>query len=480
MDADPEQYAAGIREMFRQVGAMAWTPDKPENTLRRIEFWNEPFMWARHINRGQSTLSAGPGDPGGNRGRKPWTDPTQFTFMPGKLGGEMYAKFFNAAADGLAETNPHVAIGGMSSGLFGEDFFSQLTNYVSHFLDASHEKIDFLTEHHYSSHAPSTAAAYEVATAWSLAKHGKRWPIWNTEANDLDDVAPGDKRSAEAAKAFTDLNRAYYNYRDILELILKSRDKAAGRAIHALWGRGWFKNEGEQLLFLHTAALRGTIVSSASDDPAFLPVAVWADGRLTIFLLNDSPFPRTAALRIAGTRSPDGISASGLRLSPDGSAAGIFASAFDANPDGGGLRIALRDPVTPREIVKIVLPDVPAPAQTRETSQHFSDILVADILPDRQAVGTITADPAALSRAKSATLRVVARDTQTGEAAIRLGDTEIALPALTAEGGHHVITDIPLASVPAFRDGKLPVAATSAKGSDGWTLYGLSLLTSDG
>ncbi|GAB4167882.1 MAG: hypothetical protein Fur0032_06020 [Terrimicrobiaceae bacterium] len=479
MDTDPDLHAEGIKEMFRQIGTMAWTPDKPENTLRRIEFWNEPFMWARHINRGQSTLSAGPGDPGGNRGRKPWTDPTQYTFMPGKLGGEMYAKFFNAAADGLAETNPHVEIGGMSSGLFGEDFFSQLTNYVSHFLAASHEKLDFLTEHHYSSHAPSTAAAYEVTTAWTLAKHGKRWPIWNTEANDLDDVAPGDKRSAEAAKAFTDINRAYYNYRDILELILKSRDKAAGRAIHALWGRGWFRNEGEHLMYVHTADLRGTVVLCASDDPAIIPVAVWENGRLAIYLLNDSPFPRTTSLQIARVGKADGITASGLRLAPDGSTTGIFPSAFKATPHGDGMRLTFLEPLSAREIVKILIPNVPAPTQTRETAQHFSDILVTDILPGKDATGTVTANPATIARAKSATLRLIARDTQTGEAKIRIGEVEVDIPALTAEGGHHVITDIPLPSVPGFKDSKLPVTATSAAGTDGWALYGLSLLTSD-
>lgn len=479
MDVDQDQYAEGIREMFRQVGTMAWTPETPENTLRRIEFWNEPFMWARHINRGQSTISAGPGDPGGNRGRKAWNDPTQFTFMPGKLGGEVYAKFFNAAAEGLKETNPHVEIGGMSSGLFGEDFFSQLTNYVAHFLDLSKDHIDFLTEHHYSSHAPSTAAAYEVTTAWTLRHQGRRWPIWNTEANDLDDVAPGDKRSPEAAKAFTDLNRAYYNYRDILELILKSRDKAAGRAIHALWGRGWFKNEGEQLMYLHTANLRGTIVLSESDAPGILPVASWENGRLSIYLLNDSPFPRTVSVRITGAGKTDDIEFSGLRITPDGSATGILPTIFDAKTDGGDLVITPADPIAPREIAKILVPGVAAPRETLNVNQFFSDLLIADVLPGKPVQGEVKIDPAKLKTAKSATLRVIARETQTGEGEIEIGGIRVPLPPTNAEGGHHVITDIPLPSIPDASGGTIPVRATCAAGRDGWALYSLSILTSD-
>ena len=498
MDTDPDSYAEGIREMFRQVGNMGWTPDKPDNTLRRIEFWNEPFMWARQINRGQSSVSAGPGDPGGNRGRKAWDDPTQFTFMPGKLGGEMYSKFFNAAAAGLKETNPHVQIGGMSSGTFGEDFFSQLTNYVAHFLAGSTDNIRFLTEHHYSGNAPSFAAGYEVVTAWSLARHGKRWPIWNTEANDLDDIAPGDKRSAEAAKAFTDQNRAYYNYRDILEMILRSRDKAAGRAIHALWGRGWFKNEGEQLMYLHTVDLRGTIVISDSSDPAILPVAVFhasenidlppsgdlprprveKPARLAIYLLNDSPFPRQACVKVKGVKPAVAVQASGLRLSPDSSHLAILPSEFTSSDSGGDLVLSLKEPLAPREIAKITVADVPAPSAKRETRQYFSDIVVADVLPGRPVTGSITVPPEALKSAAAARLRIVAGDIQTGEAAIKLGSSTIPLPPTTTEGSQHVVTEVVIpvsALAAAMKDGKLPIEVTCDPGRDGFALYMLSL-----
>jgi hypothetical protein len=41
------EYADGIRAMFAGIGSNGWDPEKrPESTLRWIEFWNEPFMWA--------------------------------------------------------------------------------------------------------------------------------------------------------------------------------------------------------------------------------------------------------------------------------------------------------------------------------------------------------------------------------------------------------------------------------------------------
>ncbi len=484
MDTDLDGYAEGIREMFRQIGRMAWHPEeRPDSTLRRIEFWNEPFMWARHINRGQSTLSAGPGDPGGNRGRRAWNDPTQFNHMPARLGGEMYAKFFNAAALGLRETNPHVKIGGMSSGVFGEDFFSQLTDYVAPFLDASHEHIDFLTEHHYNTAPASIAASYDVATAWTLARHGKRWPIWNTEANDLDDVAPGDRRSPEAAKAFTDLNRAYYNYRDILELILRARDKAAGRALHALWGRGWFKNDGEFLMYRHSADLRGPIVVSESADPALIPVAVNENGRLFVYLLNDSPFPRAASLRLRAAAGAKVREASGLRLADDASALGIFPAEFAARRAGPDLAVEFARPLASREILRVALENAPEPSARRETAQHFSDLVVADLSAGEER--TAVFDLADLSveelrATRRLLVRLVARDLQTGEASLEVAGTRLPLPAGTSEGTNAVIVDLPLeldrAVLSRLEPGPLPFVLRVSPLGDGCTIYSVSLL----
>jgi hypothetical protein len=484
MDQDPATYAEGIREMFRQVGRLAWHPEeRPDSTLRKIEFWNEPFMWARHINRGQSTLSAGPGDPGGNRGRKAWNDPTQFNHMPARLGAEMYSKFFDAAAGGLRETNPHVKIGGMSSGVFGEDFFSQLTDYVAPFLERSHERVDFLTEHHYNTHPPAIAASYEVATAWFLAKHGRSFPIWNTEANDLDDVAPGDRRSPEAAKAFTDLNRAYYNYRDILELVLRSRDKAAGRALHALWGRGWFRNEGEFLMYRHTADLRGPLVVSESADAALLPVAVNdGAGRLVLYVLNDSPFPRAAELRLRAAASATVREASGLRLADDASALGVFPHEFSARRAGADLLVSLPRPLAPRELLRVAVEKAPAPAATRETSQHFADLVVERISGGESRAGKFAVTREALARARSAQLRLVVGDAQTGEATVSIAGARVAIPAGFSEGTHHQIVDLPLPLTPSSlasalsEAGDLPVAVALAPGADGLCLYSLSLL----
>jgi hypothetical protein len=491
MDTDTDAYAEGIREMFRQIGLLAWHPDeRPDSTLRKIEFWNEPFMWARHINRGQSTLSAGPGDPGGNRGRKAWNDPTQFNHMPAHLGARMYSKFFDAAVEGLRQTNPHVKIGGMSSGVFGEDFFSQLVDYVAPFLAASHDRVDFLTEHHYNTAPASIAASYDVATAWTLAKHGKRFPIWNTEANDLDDVAPGDRRSPEAAKAFTDLNRAYYNYRDILGLVLQARDKAAGRSIHALWGRGWLRNDGEFLMYRHAADLRGPLVVSESPDPALLPVAVNDKGRLVVYLLNDSPHPRAAALRLRAASSATVREASSLRIADDASSLGVFPAEFTARRAGPDLAIALARPLAPRELLRVVVEQAPAPASSRHITQHFADLVVTDLSAGENRPGSfdlagVSADK--LRSARRLVLRLVARDLQTGEAGLELAGSLIPLPAGTSEGTNATILDLPLdlapsalaAALPPGETRRVPFTLRLSPAGDGATLYSASLLVVD-
>jgi len=425
-----DEYAAGIRTMFAGIGAEAWDPEKrPESTLRFLEFWNEPFMWARHINRGNSTLSAGPGDPGGNRGRQAWDDPTQFTYIPAKLGGEMYAHFFNAAHDGLAETNPHVRIGGISGPAFLEEYGEHLRRYWMPFLELSKDRVDFLTEHHYQGDPESFAAGYETVTAHTLAKLGKAWPIWNTEANDLQDIAPGDERSAEAARAYTQMNRAYYNYRDILELIRHSRDKAAGRAIHALWAPGVLRDEGEFHMYRLTADLRGTVVSSESSEGSIIPIAAQGPSGLAIYMLNDSPHPRSVVLHaqraIEADSKPPCLA---LSLDEQAGHTAIEPVGMKIAPDETGVRITFDRPMRPREIRRVLLTSV-AYAVPYHITQNFADLTLAELRPGTETPAAIQwrkgTDPA---QTVAATLRVVTRDVQEGEAALEIDGTDIRIP----------------------------------------------------
>ena len=452
LDSTRAAYEEGIRKMFAQIGSNAWDPkERPDSNLRLIEYWNEPFMWARHINRGNSTLSAGPGDPGGNRGKQAWNDPTQFTYIPAKLGGEMYGRFFNAAHDGLAETNPNVKIGGISGPAFLEEFGEHFRRYWMPFLEVSKDRVDFLTEHHYQGDPESYAASYETVTAHTLAKFGKSWPIWNTEANDLQDIAPGDERTADAARAYTQMNRAYYNYRDILELIRFSRDKAAGRAIHAFWSPGLLRDDGEFQMYRLTADLRGNVVSTESDAAAIVPIASSGAAGVAVYLLNDSPHPRevTLAVSTAVERASDYAC---LALSLDETQGRTTTEpvtltvARDA--DGQGVKVRFARPMRPREIRKILFPQTSYPV-IHDTKQHYANVSLAEVRPGAAEAGTVAwRSRVTGDRIESARLRVVTRDVQEGEATVELagGAITLPLPSSRSSADGSVIQLIPLTS----------------------------------
>jgi hypothetical protein len=145
------------------------------------------------------------------------------------------------------------------------------------------------------------------------------------------------------------------------------------------------------------------------------------------------------------------------------------------------LQITWEQPLAPREIAKVVLKDVAAPAKIRRFTTHPSDLVVVDVSPGKPLRGRIRIDSNSLTSATNARLRVVTRDVQTGEAVFKIGSMEIPLPPSNAEGGHHVIQEIPLDFAPAkwksiLDNGALQVEVVAASGSDGFALYSASLL----
>jgi hypothetical protein len=466
MDGDVDRYAEGIRWAFREWGAKAWMPAHGDrNTLRAIEFWNEPFMWGRHINRGGSTLSAGPGDPGGNRGGRAWDDPTQFSYIPANLGAEIYAKFFNAAAEGLRDVNEHTRLGGMSSPAFGDEFYEHFRRYVARWMELSKDHIGFLTEHHYQGDPRSFSADALVVRAYTKAKFDTAWPIINTEANDLDDVAPGDQRSPEMASAIVSMNRAYYNGREILEHIRHARDIVEGRALHALWQNGRLQTDGEQSLYTFLADLRGDVLWTESSDEAMVAVTSRRGDDVVMVVLNDSPFSRKA--EVVGLDVSKAV-VTRLSLATDRSAVVIEPVKAD-------------EPMRPREFRKFVVTGVPAPTGERVRQRTESTLVLADTTPHKPATGQIQLP--ALYNGTKVWAQVVTRDVQTGEATLTIGDVEIPLPPSSSNsGGQRVqmveLTADQVASLRKLPPGRHDVVARATAGCDGYTVYAASLVTS--
>ena len=424
----------GVRQWGDQLGRDAWTPGDDANPLRRVEFWNEPFMWGRHINAYDPDL----------------VDPTQHGYIPARLGAEKYAQCFVAAVDAAKAENPHVQIGGMSSPSFNGDHYSVFWDYIRHFIDACPDKIDFLSEHHYGGNPAAYAAAYEVVTAYCDTRHGRRIPIVNTETNDLVDTPTfGDEGlPAPWSPHADDLIRFRYNVRDIITLIDQCPDKARARAMHALWN-GKFKKKGEEHAFEILNDVAGAILdcrSSHADVPA---VACTSDDRVVVLVLNDAPQPRNVRLDLKGL-SPAAVA---VRRVVFDTAAGTQVVAADGPPPGEVLRLA------PYEAVSWSLH---APGHkvrhTRVLTEHFADVHLRAVEPGEAFdAPVIWRDPPA--RPKAAFLRVVTEGVEPGEAFVDVATGQTACTGGPGPNLHRFVThrvDLP-ASTGLVQDLPLPL-----------------------
>lgn len=435
MDQGADPWAERLRTFYARIGEIAWRPGEDDNVLRRLEVWNEPFFWGRHINTGPFT-------PAGSR---PLEDPTQYGYLPARLGAEVYAQFFNAAAEGARSTNPHVLLGGPSAPAFTSHDFGFLKDHMSIFFEESIDNIDFLTEHHYGGLPESFAAGFEVVTGWLDIKHGRRIPIYNTEANLLH--AP--------AAATSD-----YNVRDILECILVNPDVNVGRALHALWN-GFLRNQGEIHAYTWLATLRGKMLMAESDDQGIAVVASHPrEGELVMVVYNRSMHERTVELpkfdgfdlkealwlaAEAPRRIQEQRDTEGMVVAPqpaEGTQLVDMTEALAEELKAATPKISL--PVRHGVRLTFTQPGY-QPSRTQRNTRHFSDILLATVRPGENVKGLVqwrgVSDP---RQAKAAYLRLVTRDVHSQEGQVLINDRLVRIPASTANSGDAVVQRIPI------------------------------------
>ncbi len=291
MDEPKEQFLTKIDRYFTGLAEKAWSPETPENLLRHVEVWNEPFMWGRHINMGFRNPP----------GRKEVVDPTQPGYLPAAVGAERWSEIFLRAKAAAAEANPHLKLGGPSAPDLRSYNYADFRNYTLRILEQCGDELDFFSEHHYGGNPYTSAAAIEVyrAAMWKL--HQKQVPFVNTEVNDLGASSAG---------------KALYNLAEILHWARWQPDLAEGRALHACWS-GALRDSGEQALWPFMAPLRGQLIDVSADTELILPLAShpqegelqlialytgWEDARLRL------PMPRgfrVADLELFLTRGPD-------------------------------------------------------------------------------------------------------------------------------------------------------------------------------
>jgi len=466
MDSGLEKTADGVRTFYRNLAADAWAPGDENNFLRKFEVWNEPFMWGRHTNRGSLNPP----------GKKAWEDSTQYGYIPGKLGADAWSDIFLAAVDGAKSANPHVLLGGPSAPDFGGDDYGVLENYVGRILDRTHEKLDFLTEHHYGGNPRSYAASYEVITAWCDAKYGRRIPIYNTEANDLGASSAG---------------KAAYNIMDILACIQTCPDKVLGRSLHALWN-GYLRDEGEEHAYTLLAPLRGKILGTTSDDPDVVAVAASpGGGDLVVFVFNNSrgerlvtlPVPAGFVLREAKILLADAPAGEARLRDTEGQTlpnppqGKTFLRDLKTDPVAGALSV----PLPRRSAVRWTLHrDNDSPAKIRDARQYFTDAVLARVSPSAPVQSKILWHGVPPAPAAKSTLRVVTADVQLGEAVAVIGGREIPLPWSSANDGHAIVQEIPLDPSLVTPDATITFRCASPDAGNGFTIYAASvILTGD-
>ncbi len=435
MDTPIDAIARDVEHFYNGLGKIAWRPGDRNNLLRRLEVWNEPFMWARHVNMGFR-------NPGG---KKAWTDPTQHGYLPAKLITDKYATLFEAAHRGAKRANKHVLLGGPCSPSISGDDYSVFTKHVRPFLDRCGDKVDFLTEHHYFGNPAAYPASYIVATAYMDTALGRRLPIYNTECNDLSDSA---------------VRRAHYNIAEILHEIRRCPDILKGRAVHALWG-GYLRNTGEEHAYRLLSTLRGQMLPCTQLEGMPAVAVRTGDGHIVLVVHNESGRRQAFDLNVPGW---DVVERLALRV--DGDKTSLQPMDAGSTPGLGHmetLRFTLKS-AGDDDAEETVEPAILA------RTTHYSDVICRRIPPGKAVAGKIHYR-GRLDQAQSAFLRLVTRGVHRGEGVAVIGGKTIPLPWSSSNDGQAVVQDVKIPLSALQEAGAIEFRCAGEPRWDGFTVY---------
>jgi hypothetical protein len=440
---DPEGLVVRVREFVKSIALHARSETNPGSSLRRMEFLNEPFMWARHVNIPGSPL---------------W-DPLQHGYMPGPLCAEKYVEMFKAAAEGVKAAGGGLELGGPSAASFAADDWRHLEQFVLPVVEAAGEDMRFITEHHYQGRGQQYAAEYDVLQAALCASAGRRVPVWNTECNDLvDQPGPGES-PLNYAPTGSSRRRAVYQLAEILEHLRHGPDYTLGRSVHALWD-GRFRKKGEEAAFALLAKLRGRQVWSEVNG-GLVQVIASRDGNAGyLAVYNDGPAPAHVRVDTLGRRPGK---ASRMRYEPRRD---VFLEGFvpDRLEDGC---ISLE--LAPLEAAGIEFPNLLAAEIVHEERVFYARDDRRGALWRIPGGGRLQLTCSADSSPRFA--RVVAERVQPGEAILVLGNVRIPLPR--TDTGPRMVHVIP---IPEGADCTRPELIVE-KGNGGIRLCSLSFVT---
>jgi len=223
-------------------------------------------------------------------------DLTQKYYWSGTVNREFYIEMVQAFGQGLKQSDPDVKLGaGWGLNMFDQNWDCWNLLYCPT-IDATHDWLDALYEHHYGGDTRVVAASYEMAYDYTLAHYGKRIQLWNTEAGGyIDPEQPGVVKPAAVGDALGKAKGALsYFLRDVIYLIDYCPDKAVMRAAHQPQDNG-----GDEFAFKLLKPLRGKLLETTSSSPQLWSVASLEGQRMTLVVFNDSSEPATLHLQLA-------------------------------------------------------------------------------------------------------------------------------------------------------------------------------------
>ncbi len=391
-------------------------------------------------------------------------DPTQTGFWSGRQNLQFYLWMFKPFARAVKEVYPETrVIAGWDFGYSHGDW-SVWKELYEPLLDEAGEYIDGLSEHHYGIHPRWVPVWYEVATAYSMSRHGRWVRGYNTECGGKLDPAVYGKASRDV----TGLGEARYVLTDIMGLLHYCPAKGASRTHHHP-GKGTL----ETLKFFKP--LRGPMAATEGaglDADRVLRIASVHDGKLAAIFFNDTDGDMTARLKL---QAPEGTTFQG------GSVLTYPGMGKEAVKGRGRTELTLQPLHLPaRRAVRVILAlegDAPQRPQVVRKQVFAREGVLKPVAKDKPLTLTFNPDPKLLADATHAWLHTVAERVDQGEAKLEF---------LNQPGPDTVACDVPHDRMSARRtldpadlrrwaeEGVLTLKCTAA--GDGWQLDAASIV----
>jgi hypothetical protein len=222
-------------------------------------------------------------------------DLTQKYYWSGTVNRQFYIDMFQVFGTSLKQADPDVKLAaGWGINMFDQSWDCWNLLYRPT-IDATHDWLDALYEHHYGGDTRVVAASYEMAYDYALAHYGKRIQLWNTEAGGyIDPEQPGVVKPAAEGDALNKAKGALtYFLRDVIYLVDFCPDKAVLRATHQPQDNG-----GDEFAFKLLKTLRGKLLETDSSSPHVWSVASLKGSCLTLAVFNDDNAPATLHVQI--------------------------------------------------------------------------------------------------------------------------------------------------------------------------------------